>query len=157
VNPLTKAKALSFLLPAALLAGALGSQYLGGLHPCEMCYWQRWPHEAALMFAILAFAARKGRAETLFLVFAALAIIASGAIGAFHAGVEYGWWEGLTRCSRLPGSVGGDIIKDIMATPLVRCDTAQWTLGGISLAGFNAMISVAGGLLILNWLRKVSA
>jgi disulfide bond formation protein DsbB len=157
VNPLTKAKALSFLLPAALLGGALGSQHLGGLHPCEMCYWQRWPHEAAIMFAILAFAARKGRAENLFLVLAALSIIISGAIGAFHAGVEYGWWEGLTQCSRLPGSVSGDIMKDIMATPLVRCDTAQWTLGGISLAGFNAMISVTGGLLILNWLRKVPA
>lgn len=155
MTPLRKAKIAAFALPAALLGGALASQYIGGLYPCEMCYWQRWPHAAAMMLAVLAYAARRGAAETLFLVLAALAIVASGLIGVFHAGVEYGWWEGLTTCSRVGGGASGDVLKDIMASPFVRCDEPQWTLAGISLAGFNAIFSVIGGLIILNWLRKV--
>lgn len=155
MSPLRKAKVAAFALPAALLGGALASQYIGGLYPCEMCHWQRWPHAAAMMLAVLAYSARRGTAETLFLVLAALSIIASGLIGAFHAGVEYGWWEGLTTCSRVGGGGSGDVLKDIMSSPFVRCDEAQWTLAGISLAGFNAIFSVGGGLLILNWLRKV--
>lgn len=153
LNSLAKAKIAAFALPAALLGGALVSQHVFGLYPCEMCHWQRWPHAAALMFAVLAYAARRGAAETLFLVLAALSIIASGLIGVFHAGVEYGWWEGLTQCSTMPGA--GFNMRDIIATPLIRCDVAQWTLAGISLAGFNAIFSLLGGLIILSWLRKV--
>src|SRR3954451_5297948 len=80
---------IALLLPVALLGGALGSQYLGGLHPCEMCYWQRWPHGAAILLAALAYTgpAGSGRARALTLL-AALAIAASGAIGVYHAGVE---------------------------------------------------------------------
>jgi disulfide bond formation protein DsbB len=157
VTPLYKAKIAAFLLPAGLLAGAFGSEYLGGLYPCEMCYWQRWPHEAAVMLAILAYAARKGLAENILLILAALAVIVSGAIGVFHAGVEYGWWQGLTQCARIPASGGGDFMKDIMATPLVRCDQPQWTFAGISLAGYNAILSIGGGVLILHWMRKAMA
>ena len=51
------ARLIALLLPVALLGGALGSQYLGGLHPCEMCYWQRWPHGVAIVLALLAFTA----------------------------------------------------------------------------------------------------
>src|SRR5207248_3364386 len=80
------ARLIALLLPLALLGGALGSQYLGGLHPCEMCYWQRWPHAAAIVLAALAFTApaASSRARTLTLL-AALAIAASGAIRVYHA------------------------------------------------------------------------
>ncbi|TVV73685.1 disulfide bond formation protein B [Sphingomonas solaris] len=142
-----RARWLALLLPAALMAGALGSQYIGGLFPCEMCHWQRWPHYAAIVLALAAFAG--GRASRPLVVLAALCILASGAIGAFHAGVEYHWWQGLTRCSTAPGSGGGDILADIMATPLIQCDRAQWTLFGVSLAGWNALFSLAGGTAIL--------
>src|SRR5436305_11316439 len=83
------ARLVALLLPLALLGGALGSQYLGGLHPCEMCYWQRWPHAGAILLAALAFTApaRCLRARTLTL-FAALAIAVSGAVGLYHAGGE---------------------------------------------------------------------
>ncbi len=54
------ARLIALLLPVALLGGALGSQYLGGLAPCEMCYWQRWPHGAAIALAALAFTAARG-------------------------------------------------------------------------------------------------
>ena len=145
---LAKARLLALLLPAALLGGALGSQYLGGLFPCEMCHWQRWPHYAALALAILAFPA-KSRA---LVILAAIAIIASGLIGVFHAGVEYGWWEGLTRCAAATASgSSADILAEIMATPMIRCDEVQWSLFGISLAGWNAIFSIGGGSAIL-WL-----
>jgi len=150
MNALAIARLLALIVPAALMAGALGSQYIGGLHPCEMCEWQRWPHYAAIVLALLAFVARS-QARTL-TILAALAIVISGAIGVFHAGVEYGWWEGLTRCSTVGGS--DDVLADIMSAPLVRCDEVQWSLFGISLAGFNAIISLAAGATILKLCLK---
>ena len=150
MTDLAKARALAFTVPAALMAGALGSQYIGGLYPCEMCHWQRWPHYAAILIALAAFATA-GRPATSrrLVIVAALCILVSGLIGAFHAGVEYGWWEGLTQCSRMPSPGTGNMLADIMATPLIRCDVAQWTLFGISLAGWNALFSIAGGATIL--------
>jgi disulfide bond formation protein DsbB len=148
-----KARALALIIPGALMAGALGSQHIGGLIPCEMCMWQRWPHYTAIGLAALAFVVPQRALVWL----AALAILISGGIGIFHAGVEYHWWQGLTQCSQLPGSGGsGDILSDIMKTPMVRCDEAQWSLFGISLAGYNAIISIGGALLIMRLLmRKV--
>ena len=146
-----KARALALIIPGALMAGALGSQYIGGLVPCEMCLWQRWPHYAAIGLAALAFVLPQRALVWL----AALAILISGSIGIFHAGVEYHWWEGLTQCSQVPGSGGtGNILADIMKTPLVRCDQAQWSLFGISLAGYNAIISIGGALLIIRLLMR---
>ncbi len=139
---------LALLVPAALLGGALISQYGFGLFPCEMCMWQRWPHFAAIILALSALLFRSKRWSVSLVVAAALAILASGLIGGFHAGVEYGWWEGLTSCAtNMPA--GGDMLDSIMNAPLVRCDVAPWTLLGISLAGFNFLLSVAGASLIL--------
>jgi disulfide bond formation protein DsbB len=145
-----KARTLALVTPLALLAGALGSQYIGGLFPCEMCHWQRWPHYAAVIVALAAFAAGRRPIARPLVVLAGLLIVASGLIGLFHAGVEYGWWQGLTRCSALPtAGSSADILREIMATPMIRCDEAQWTLFGISLAGFNAIFSLALGSAIL--------
>ena len=135
---------LALLIPAGLLGGALVSQYLYGLPPCEMCWWQRYPHAAALVLGGAGFAVRSDWLVRL----AALAILVSGAIGGFHAGVEYGWWEGLTRCAT-NAVAGGDPLEAIMNAPLIRCDVAPWSLFGISLAGWNFLISGAAGLAIL--------
>ncbi len=147
---LTRANILALAVPAALMTGALGSQIFGGLYPCEMCHWQRWPHEAAIGIAILAFFI-KPPARAVLIVLAAVAILISGGIGIFHGGVEYGWWEGLTRCSN---TAQGGSLADIMKAPLIRCDVPQWTLGGVSLAGFNAIFSLLGGFVVLAVLRK---
>ncbi|MFM9851922.1 MAG: disulfide bond formation protein B [Sphingomonadaceae bacterium] len=147
MTPFRTAQALALAVPTLLMAGAWGSQYLGGLVPCEMCVWQRWPHLFAIGIAVLGFILPKRPVIAL----AAIAIGVSGAIGAFHAGVEYHWWEGLTRCSQLAGN---RTITDIMNTPLVRCDEAQWTLFGISLAGYNALLSISAGLVILALLGR---
>lgn len=146
------ARALALLVPLALLAGAYVSQYVFGLYPCEMCWWQRYPHFAAVAFALLAFAVPMQRTC---IALAAIAIAASGAIGAFHAGVEYGWWQGLTACAAPATSAGdGDPLKAILAAPLVRCDVAPWTLAGVSLAGWNFLFSLAGALSIAILLAK---
>src|SRR3546814_15819647 len=86
-----------------------------------------------------------GRVNQRWLVgLAAVAIALSGAIGVYHAGVEYHWWAGATACTATFSGTGDDVLAQIMNAPLVRCDTAQWTLFGISLAGFNALFSLAG-------------
>src|SRR5436305_14432774 len=116
------ARLLALLLPLALLGGALGSQYLGGLHPCEMCYWQRWPHAAAILLAALAFTASapSTRSRTLTLL-AALAIAVSGAIGVYHAGVEAKIFQGFTQCTALAKSAStADPLKPITHAPLGR-------------------------------------
>ena len=125
------------------------AQYGFGLPPCEMCWWQRYPHIVALVLAALAWVTRRDALVAL----AAIAILVSGAIGAFHAGVEYKWWDGLTACTA-NAAAGSDPLASIMAAPIVRCDVAPWTLGGISLAGFNFLISTAAGLAILLRIRR---
>jgi disulfide bond formation protein DsbB len=150
LTALSRANLLALAVPALLMAGALGSQYFGGLYPCEMCHWQRWPHEAAIGFAILAFFL-KAPARTALVALAAIAILVSGGLGVFHAGVEYGWWLGPQHCT---GTAAGGSLADILAAPIVRCDVPQWTLFGVSLAGFNALFSIAGGLGVLSLLRK---
>jgi disulfide bond formation protein DsbB len=139
---------LALLVPAVLLAGAWGFQLIGGYAPCEMCHWQRWAHYTALGLAALAFATR-GRVSVsrAFVLLAGAAILVSGGIGVFHAGVEYHWWSGFTRCTAV-GLGSGDPLKALLAAPLIRCDTAAWTLAGISMAGFNALFSLAGGIAI---------
>ena len=130
------ARVLALFIPAALLGGALAFQYIGGLHPCEMCYWQRWPHGAAILFALLAFTAPAS---------APLAIAISGIIGVYHTGVESGVFEGFTTCT----STAATSLQDILNTPLVRCDQIQWSLFGISMAGWNAILSLGGAAAIL--------
>ncbi len=139
---------LSLIIPSSLLGGALISEYGFGLYPCEMCMWQRWPHLAAIIFALGALLLRKQKASLLLLLLAAAGILTSGLIGGFHAGVEYGWWEGITSCATNVAA-GGDMLDSIMNAPLVRCDVAPWSLFGVSLAGYNFLLSVGGAMLIL--------
>ncbi|MHA6718350.1 disulfide bond formation protein B [Sphingomonas sp. RS6] len=139
------ARWIALLLPVALLGGALASQFVGGLVPCEMCVWQRWPHLAAIVVALLSFVVRVRPATTMLVLFAGALIAVSGAIGVFHAGVEYHWWQGITACTAAPthGSPM-EMLTEALRRPLVRCDVPQWQLLGISLAGFNAIFSLAG-------------
>ena len=144
------AQRLAIGVPALLLGGAYLSEYGFGLVPCEMCWWQRYAHFAALGIALLSTVAQPKR---VWIALAGLAILVAGLIGGFHAGVEYGWWEGLTTCST-PSLGGGDPLEAIMNAPLVRCDEVQWSLAGISLAGFNFLISSVTGIAVLLLLRR---
>lgn len=142
------AQRLSIAVPALLLGGAYLSQYGFGLFPCEMCWWQRYAHFAALGLALVSTVAPPKR---LWIGLAGLAILAAGLLGAYHAGVEYKWWEGVTTCST---TAGGNSLDDILNAPLIRCDEPQWTLLGVSLAGFNFLISTAAAIVIFGLLAR---
>lgn len=146
VSPAVRAaRALAFAVPAGLLAGAYISQYGFNMYPCEMCWWQRYPHFFALALAALSFF--RGPVRPLVAI-AALALLTSGLIGAFHAGVEQGWWEGITRCATTANGTG-DPLDAIMAAPVVRCDVIQFEFLGVSMAGWNFLISTASAIFIL--------
>lgn len=143
---LSKANLVALAVPLALLGGAYGFQYIGGLVPCEMCWWQRYAHFAALGLAVAAFVLPVKR---LFVTLSGLALAAASAIGGYHAGVEYGWWKGLTECTTTVSfSNGGDPLAAIMAAPVIRCDVVQWKLMGISMAGYDFLISGAAALVV---------
>jgi len=150
-----RARLLALLIPGLLLGGALVSQYVGGLYPCELCWFQRYPHGVAIVLAVLAFVVPGRALQRVLVALAALAVLVSGAIGVFHAGVEYHWWQGFTECtSTMTGPV---TLESIMKAPIVRCDVAQWRLGGISLAGFNAVFSIGGAIAIFWAMRGKTA
>ena len=148
------ARALAIAIPALLLGGAYIAQYGFGLYPCQMCWWQRWPHFAA---AGLAFVAYILPPQRLWVALAAIGILASGAIGAYHAGVEYGWWQGVTGCAGAADASAGSAMDAVLNTPLIRCDRAPWELFGISLAGWNFLASTIAGVMIFWLLAKRKA
>jgi disulfide bond formation protein DsbB len=129
----------------ALILGVLGFQYLGGFPPCEMCHWQRWPHIAAAVVGLggglLVYSGilNASFARPLAWVTVVL-IVASGAIGVFHAGVEWHWWPGPQECTGNAFRFTGGKLD--LTARVVQCDVAAWRLFGISLAGYNALISL---------------
>ena len=145
------ARLIALLLPLALLGGAYGSQYFGGLHPCEMCWWQRYAHFAALAPAVLAFTAPANSLRARDLTFlAAIGIAVSGAIGVYHAGVERHIFEGITTCTATAKATSTqELLNELMHAPIVRCDQVQWSFLGISMAGWNAIISLSGAAVIM--------
>lgn len=132
---------------AALLLGALGFQYLGGLPPCKLCIWQRYPHVVAVVIGAIALFIG-GRVLPLL---GALAALVTGGIGVYHTGVERGWWQGPTTCTSgdITGLSADDLLEQIMTAPVVRCDDIAWEMLGLSMASWNALIAFA---LALIWL-----
>ena len=126
---------------AALLAGAFAFQHIGGMAPCALCIWQRWPHAAAVAIMVLALLVP----NRWLIALGALAALTTAGIGGFHTGVELGWWEGLQSCSG--GSISGISMDDLLnpnaavAAP-VRCDQVPWSMFGISMAGWNMIASL---------------
>jgi disulfide bond formation protein DsbB len=120
----------------ALILGALGYQYLGGLPPCPMCHWQRWPHIAAAFIGLIG-GGFLPRRHALYVAVAAIALVAvSGLIGAYQAGMEWKLLPGPTTCS------GERFVLGSASVPITRCDVAIPVFLGQSLAFFNAVISL---------------
>ena len=145
---------IALALPLVLIACVYIAKYGFGLPPCEMCWWQRYAHFAAIGLALAGWMMRKSPVGTGLIALAGLAIGVSAAIGLLHAGVEYHWWQGPTACSTT--RLSGDALSAIMDAPLIRCDTAAWTLFGVSLAGYNFLVSLAGSLSVLVLLARGS-
>jgi disulfide bond formation protein DsbB len=132
---------------AALLLGAFAFQYIGGLAPCHLCLLQRWPHALAVLCALVFLVVPR----RILAGIAALAVTIGAGIAIYHVGVELTWWPGPTSCvAPNPGAMSaGDLMNQILETPVVLCDQIAWSLWGISMAGWNAILSV---LLALVWL-----
>lgn len=130
---------VAMLGSAGLLIGAFGFQFIGEMAPCKMCLWQRWPHAAAVVIGALALAVRGAVLPLL----GALSTLSCAGIGIYHTGVERGWWEGPTSCTA--GSVSGltpeQLLEQIMAAPITRCDEVPWEMLGLSMASWNALAS----------------
>lgn len=133
---------LATLGSAALLLGAFGFQHLGGLAPCKLCLWQRWPHAAAILIGVALLAG----GHRLLAWLGALAAATTAGIGTYHAGVEWGWWPGPSSCTGggmdLGTMTGGDLLSMDGPMGVVMCDEVVWQLAGLSMAGWNAVISL---------------
>ncbi|MBN7786025.1 disulfide bond formation protein B [Ponticoccus gilvus] len=138
-QPRTLLTLLGIAGSAGLLLGALAFQYIGGLPPCKLCYWQRYGHLAAVVLGLLALVVP----QRILLWLAALGAGSSAAVGIYHTGVERGWWEGPSTCTSGPvaGKSVDDLLNDIMAAPMVRCDDIAWELAGLSMASWNVLAS----------------
>jgi disulfide bond formation protein DsbB len=139
------AAALIFAISAALLAGALAFQYWGGLQPCVLCLWQRYAHVAVMGFAVLAFLFGRSSGGAVLLIGAGLAALAGAGIAGFHVGVEQHWWQGTAECGSTlgPAATIDELRARLLAQPVVRCDEIAWSLFGISMAGYNFLLSLA--------------
>lgn len=141
---------------AALLLAALGFQYFGGLAPCKMCIWQRWPHGAAILLALPALAL-SGR---LWPLLGGLAALTTAGIGAYHTGVERGWWPGPDSCTGgggLAGLSGADLLSTENVAPVVMCDEVVWDFLGLSMASWNMLVALALAALWLMAARQASS
>lgn len=165
------APAVLLLGSGGLLLGALFFQYVMDLPPCPLCHWQRWPHIVVVVLAggwllFSAWLAHDVRRDailggtpsqplsswttvhgaTLMLILIGLALLATAGIGLFHAGVEQKWWQGLAVCEGAadagPPSID-DLTKALNRRPPPRCDQIAWSLLGLSMAAWNALISLA--------------
>jgi len=142
-----KGAGAAFVLGLAAILGALAFQYIGGLYPCELCLTQRWPYYIGLPLLAVAVLAwgRLPLGVRVALMAIGAGLFAWGAgVGAYHAGVEWGFWPGPQSCTGVgDATVSLDMLADMSDVRIVPCDAIQWELLGISLAGFNALISAA--------------
>jgi disulfide bond formation protein DsbB len=134
---------------AATILGAWLFQYGLGLAPCPLCLQQRVPHYIAVpLAALVAFAAWRGFPRHALLgglAVLALVMLWSAGLGAYHAGVEWKWWAGPQDCAVAAPSLGtgGSLLQQMQKTRVVPCDEAAWRFLGLSLAGWNALVSLA--------------
>jgi disulfide bond formation protein DsbB len=135
-----------FVLIASIivLGGAFISQYWGGLAPCELCLLQRWPWAAAILVALLALVAGSRPALPWAALLLAIVYASGVAVAFYHVGVEQKWFAGPSACTSGGGGAMTleEMKRQILATAPVRCDEAQWSLFGVSLAGWNLLASL---------------
>ncbi len=147
-EPAAAAALAIFVISAATLAGAWYFQLVVGLPPCPLCLEERIPYHIVIPLSMLmAIAALVRAPPKLLMVGFAVIIVAMAcnvALGAYHAGVEWHWWAGPTDCTGPLTDLraGGSLLNSLQSIHIVRCDEAAWRFLGISLAGYNALISL---------------
>jgi disulfide bond formation protein DsbB len=133
------------LIAAVTIAGAWFFQLVLEILPCPLCLEQRYAYYLAI--PLTALAARSGAPRPLLLAglaLLALATLANAGLGTYHSGVEWGFWKGPTDCSGPVINLGsaGDLLSRLDTVKVVRCDEVQWRFLGLSLAGYNVLISL---------------
>jgi len=147
------AAGLAFILGLATILAALGSQFIGGLQPCQLCLEQRMPYYWGLpLLALVLLLWNRLPLKVWYLGMGLVAaLFAWGTyLGIYHSGVEWGFWPGPTACSG--GALGESISLESLTNlqPIIGCDVVQFRFLGISLAGYNALISAAIVVLLLS-------
>ena len=154
-DPIRTAPLAIAAIGATAIGGALIFEHVFGLQPCPLCLEQRIAYYVSIPLAVLlAFGISVGAARKVLL--AGFVVIAAGmlwnaGLGVYHSGVEWGWWPGPQDCSGPVNSLGsaGNLLKKIESIRIVRCDEVQWRFLGLSLAGYNVLISLALAALAL--------
>jgi disulfide bond formation protein DsbB len=147
-SPALTAALLVTLIAVATIAGAWFFQLVLGIVPCPLCLEQRYAYYLAIPLGLLvAIAARGGMPRPVLLAglaILALAALANAALGTYHSGVEWGLWKGPTDCSGPVVNLGSaaDLLSKLDTVKVVRCDEVQWRFLGLSLAGYNVLISL---------------
>jgi disulfide bond formation protein DsbB len=138
-----------FVLAAAAILGAWYFEYVVHLPPCHLCLEQRIAYHIivplALLLAIAAFVHAPQKLLTVGFIAIIVAALCNAALGTYHAGVEWHFWGGPTDCSGplTDLTAGGPLLEQLHGVNVVRCDEAAWRFLGLSLAGYNVLISLA--------------
>ena len=135
----------------AILGGAFAFQHFGGLDPCVLCIWQRYPYGVTIAASAAAMLVPGGRGKGALLALCGLAFLAGAGVAGFHVGVEQHWWQGTAECTGAgavaPAPASGPGLSGLMAQaeagPAPRCDEVPWSLFGLSMAGYNLLLSLA--------------
>ncbi|MEZ5757960.1 MAG: disulfide bond formation protein B [Emcibacteraceae bacterium] len=150
---------LSLFASVFMLSGAYGFEYIGGLYPCDLCWPQRYAHMAVIIFAGFALYLKKqNNIKWLrFKLMTLFSYLVSVGYSGYHAGVEQKWWEGPESCTITTGGdamSAADFFNQLQAAPLIRCDDIPWDLFGISMAGYNFLISLILTIMLVISVRK---
>lgn len=137
---------VALLIAGAVIVAAFGFQYIGGYAPCPLCLLQRWAYYGGIpaLFVAMALLDEKPMVAGLLFLLIAFAFLANAGIGVYHSGVEWKFWPGPETCGTalpLPTSPA-ELLSDLETQKVIRCDEAAWRLWGISMAGYNAIISL---------------
>ena len=156
IDSLRKARVAAGLIAlaaAATIAGALVFEHVFGLSPCPLCLRQRVPYYTAIPLALVTVLVPDPKWTRLGLGILALVFLVSAGLGVHHAGVEWGWWPGPNDCAGAPAPAPGgmgDVLNRLQTTRVVSCTEAAWRFLGLSLAGWNVLISLAlAGLAVM--------
>jgi len=145
MEPARHAPILVLLASVVIVGTALLSQYVGGLQPCELCLYERWPYYAVIALLLLALVSGTRRLIRTAQILSLLIFVGSVALALYHVGVEQHWIQGPTACT---GAIGGAaspeaLLQALQQQQVVQCDVVQWSFHGLSLAGLNLIVSIA--------------
>jgi disulfide bond formation protein DsbB len=136
----------ALLIAAAVIVTALGFQYVGGYPPCPLCLQQRYAYYAGIPLLFLAMAAASEMPRVAAFIFLAVALmfLANAGLAAYHAGVEWKIWPAPDTCATVQGlpTSAADLLAAAESARVVRCDEAPWRAAGLSLAGWNVVVSL---------------